>query len=210
MSSVDKKEKVASALLDLTERDVLSWKKLPPDAEALSDGLDVSEDGFVFAALHDGMDLFLYSKGEEASDDVQAVLRVNDPESGAGWTFPTLDVIDDLYEFVQFRASGLEKWMEGVLEEASDDSAPGSADREEAAKQGASSSGGGDDQATGDDVDDSRFPDTLHDEEADAENETDPSDDFLDGSDNDVQEEGVFGGGNGQENAGDKGNGDIL
>jgi hypothetical protein len=74
-------------------------------------------EGSVFAALHDGMDLYLYQE-EDGKEATKPRLEVADPEDGTGWQFPEMDVIEDLYEFVDFRASGLEDWMDQVIEDA--------------------------------------------------------------------------------------------
>ena len=122
MTNADKKERVASALLDLTDRERLTWEQFRPDAAELPDDLPAAADSSVFAALHDGMDLYLYQEGDHQQGDGEEEgrprLQVADPEDGTGWQFPEMDVIEDLYEFVDFRASGLEDWMDQVIEEA--------------------------------------------------------------------------------------------
>lgn len=192
MNRSDKKKRVATALLDLTERDVLSWEQVDPDAGPLSDSPDVAEDGFAYVALHDEMDLLLYpKKGAAPNGDVRAGLRVNDPESGVGWAFPDLDEIEDLYEFVQFRVSGLEAWMDGVLEKADDGfeaDAPGDVEGAPLDEETVN-------QTAEDDVDDFNSSETLDDVAADAEVEGTPSEDFPEDSRDDAQDDGVFGGG---------------
>lgn len=117
MTTDDKKTRVASALFDLTEREDLTWEQFRPDAAELPDALPAAEEHAVFAALHDEMDLYLYQEEREA-DETTPRLEVTDPESGAGWTFPEMDVVEDLYELVQFRAAGLQEWMDRVIAEA--------------------------------------------------------------------------------------------
>jgi hypothetical protein len=115
--SDDRLKKVASAILNLTKSESLSWAEFRPDAEELPEGLPAAADTSVFAALHDGMDLYLYQEAEE-DGETRPRLQVADPEDGTGWQFPDMDVIEDLYEFVDFRASGLEDWMDQVIEDA--------------------------------------------------------------------------------------------
>jgi hypothetical protein len=113
----DRLKKVASAILTLTESESLSWEEFRPDAEELPADLPDAVEGSVFAALHDGMDLYLYQE-EDGKEATKPRLEVADPEDGTGWQFPEMDVIEDLYEFVDFRASGLEDWMDQVIEDA--------------------------------------------------------------------------------------------
>lgn len=132
MTNADKKERVASALFDLTDREALTWEQFRPDAAELPDDLPVAAEGSVFAALHDEMDLYLYPQAEGGAEETTPRLEVTDPESGAGWQFPEMDVVEDLYELVQFRAAGLEDWMDQVIAEAegtaSGEDAPGDAE----------------------------------------------------------------------------------
>jgi hypothetical protein len=119
MPDPDKKHRVAAALLDLTEREALTWEQFRPDAAELPDDLPAAAESAVFAALHDDMDLYLYREAETSeAEGATPRLEVTDPESGAGWRFPEMGAVEDLYELVQFRAAGLEDWMDQVIAEA--------------------------------------------------------------------------------------------
>jgi hypothetical protein len=194
MTNADKKERVASALLDLTDRERLTWEQFRPDAAELPDDLPAAADSSVFAALHDEMDLYLYQEAEGDAADPTPRLEVTDPESGAGWTVPEMDVVEELYDLVQFRAAGLEDWMDRVIAEAE-----GTASGEDASGEEAL------DEDTPGDAEDSVPPWADDTTEGDGESppsgesagEDEPSKDSFDSDEDDGPAPDVFGNGNG-------------
>jgi hypothetical protein len=122
MTDVGNESAVASALLTLTERGSLAWEEFTSEEEELPQSPDVPGDTSLFVTFHRGMDLYLWEADGKSdsgeSSDASTRLKVVDPEASAGWTFPVLKEIDDLYELVRFRHASLKDWMQEVVEDA--------------------------------------------------------------------------------------------
>jgi hypothetical protein len=44
------------------------------------------------------------------------VLEIRDPETGGRWQFPNRSALDDLYDAVQRKTAGVDKWIDGMLD----------------------------------------------------------------------------------------------
>lgn len=113
MTDTHKVKKVANALVTLTDRGDLPWEEVTADSD-IPEPEAPPEGSPVYFAHQGGMDLFLY----EAEADDPPHLEVAKPKGSTGWAFPAIDELNTLYDLVQFRTSGLEEWMDAVIEEA--------------------------------------------------------------------------------------------
>jgi len=126
MTDIGNETAVASALLTLTEQGAIVWEPLPPEGEELPNRPELPDGTSLFVTFHKGLDLYLWdpageeaeAQGDASPPEPSARLKVVDPETGAGWTFPLLEGLQDLFDRVYFQHTRLKTWMRTVVEDA--------------------------------------------------------------------------------------------
>lgn len=103
MVKIKKKREIISSIIALTERGGLSWEKRSADAERPAPVLGLSGDS-VFVAGHGGREFYLFERDGTVPDvDIHVALTVAGPGMEGEWTFPEMDVLEELYDLVQQR-----------------------------------------------------------------------------------------------------------